>query len=89
MIQLKYINFGLYGGNMDLKFFRYFLLTSFFVILTFIGFFLFIISLTTWKKDKSNKIAKRKMQISLVFFILMIIANTISGICGMYYMLSK
>lgn len=74
---------------MDLKFFRYFLVTSFFIILTFIRFFLFIISLTKWKKDKSNKITKRKMQISLAFFILMIVANITSAIYGMLYIASR
>lgn len=32
-------------------------------ILACLGFFLFIIFLTKWKKDKNNKITKRKMPI--------------------------
>ena len=58
-------------------------------ILACLGFFLFIIFLTKWKKDKSNKITKRKMQISLAFFILMIVANITSAIYGMLYIASK
>lgn len=58
-------------------------------ILAFLGLSLFIISLTKWKMDKSNKITKRKMQISLVFFILITITNITSAIYGMLYIASK
>lgn len=58
-------------------------------ILAFLGLFLFIISLTKWKKDKNNKVTKRKMPISLAFFILMIVTNITSAIYGMLYIASK
>ena len=74
---------------MDFRLIFHFGAVLFSGILAFLGLFLFIISLTKWKKDKSNKVAKRKMQISLVFFILMIVANTASAIYGMLYIASK
>ncbi|MHD0317101.1 hypothetical protein [Fusobacterium sp. THCT1E2] len=58
-------------------------------ILAFLGLSLFIISLTKWKMDKSNKLTKRKMQISLVFFTLITITNITSAIYGMLYIASK
>lgn len=74
---------------MDFRLIFHFGAVLFSSILACLGLFLFIISLTKWKKDKSNKIAKRKMQISLVFFILIIVVNITSAIYGMLYIASK
>lgn len=74
---------------MDFRLIFHFVMTLVFIILTCLGLFLFIIFLTKWKKYKNNEKTKRKMQISLVFFILMIIANVTSAIWGMYYIASK
>lgn len=73
---------------MDFRLIFHFGTVLFSSILACLGLFLFIVSLTKWKKDKSNKIAKRKMQISLVFFLLLIVANITSAIYGMLYMAS-
>lgn len=69
---------------MDLKI-VIFILVTFFVALTWVGFLLFIKFLADWKKDKSNNKIKRKMQICLIFFLLMLAANIISALYGMYF----
>ena len=74
---------------MDFRLIFHFGTVLFSSILVCLGFFLFIISLTKWKMEKSNKITKRKMQISLVFFILITITNITSAIYGMLYIASK